>query len=108
MTQAPEGADADIRDHLGYPPKFDDWSFEISPGDGGWKYRFMMFEGAEAYLGTEIFMSLPERISKIPGVSEVEQEDRESYLVNSALTPVELEPKLWAAFQSAATESFKE
>lgn len=108
VTHIPEGADPDIRKDLGYPPKEDDWSFEVSPGDSGWTYRFMMFEGAEPYLGTEVFESLPERFSEIPGVSEVEQEDRESYLIKSTLSQAELKTKLWSAFQSAASESFSE
>ena len=106
VTHIPEGADPDMRQHLGFPPNKDDWSFEVSPGEAGWTYRLMMFEGAEQYLGTGIFESLPERFSRIPGVSEVAQEDRESYLIKSTLSEVEIESKLWAAFQSAASEAF--
>ncbi|HEY0018250.1 MAG TPA: hypothetical protein VGC13_18185 [Longimicrobium sp.] len=106
MTSTPEGADAGIRADLGYPPKKDDWYFEVLPGDAEGTYRFTMFEGAESYLGAEIFDSLPERFSTIPGVSEVEQEDRESYLVDSTLPQPELEAKLWTVFQAAASDAF--
>ena len=106
MTHLPEGADPDIREDLGYPPNQGDWAFEVSPGDSGWTHRFTMFEGAESYLGTEIFDSLPERFSKIAGVSEVEQEDRESYVLKSTLPQADLESELWTTFQSAASEAF--
>ncbi|WP_198288858.1 hypothetical protein [Methyloversatilis universalis] len=105
MSAIPAGADTDLREHLGYPPKKEDWSFDISPGDAGWSYRFMMFEGAEQYLGTEVYESLPERFAKIPGVTQVEQEDRESYLINSTLPETELEAQLWTVFQAAASEA---
>lgn len=108
MTHIPEGADPDVRADLGYPPQKDDWSFEISPGDSGWTYQFTMFEGGEPYLGTEVFDALPERFANIAGVSEVVQEDRELYLINSTLSPAELEAALWSTFQSSASEAFGE
>lgn len=108
MTHIPEGADPDVRADLGYPPQKDDWSFEISPGDSEWTYQFTMFEGGEPYLGTEVFDALPERFANIAGVSEVVQEDRELYLINSTLSPAELEAALWSTFQSSASEAFGE
>lgn len=106
MAYLPDGADADFRADMGYPPRQDDWSFEISAGDAGWTYRCMVSEGAELYLGTDIFDSLSERFAGIAGVSGVEQEDRESYLINTGLPPAQLEAHLWAVFQTAAAEAF--
>ncbi|HLM54361.1 MAG TPA: hypothetical protein VK325_12415, partial [Pseudoxanthomonas sp.] len=84
----------------------EDWAFEVSPGEADWDYRFMMFEGAEQYLGTNLFNSLPKRFAKISGVTAVEQEDRESYLIKSILSPADLENRLWASFQSVSSEAF--
>jgi len=91
---------------MGFPPKRDDWAFEVSAGDRNWNYRFMMFEGAEQYLGTDLFESLPDRFLRIPGVEAVEQEDRESYLIRSKLSPAELEDQLWLSFTAASSEAF--
>ena len=108
VAHVPAGADPEIRADLGYPPKRDDWSFELSPAEAGWTYRFTMFEGAEQYLGTELFESLPERFSRIDGVTEVEQEDRESYLIKSTLPAPRLEDKLWDSFGTAASQAFSD
>jgi hypothetical protein len=102
----PEGASSHIRDAAGYPPKRADWHLSISPGPSGWNYYFSMYEGAESYLGTAIFDSLPERFGKIAGVSAVLQEDRELYRIRSSLQPEVLEERLWEAFLVAAKESF--
>ena len=108
MEKIPEGADSYMREAAGYPPKKPEWHFSVSRGPAGWDYYFSMYEGAESYIGTEIFDGLTKRFAKIPGVSKVLQEDRELYLIRSSLKPEELEARLWAAFLAAAAESFKE
>lgn len=106
MIKTPEGASSHIREAAGYPPKRADWHFSLSPGPSGWNYYFSMYEGAESYLGTAIFDSLPERFKKISGVSAVLQEDRELYRIRSSLQQDVLEERLWEAFLVAAEDSF--
>jgi len=108
MAATPEGADPYIRQDLGYPPKKSDWNFEIQPATAPWTYRVGIFEGAEPYLGTRIFMSLPVRFLQIRGVTRVEQEDREWYLVQTKdITSAQLQDALWRQFQAATSEAFK-
>ncbi len=108
MAATPEGADPYIRQDMGYPPKKSDWNFEIQPATAPWSYRVGLFEGAELYLGTRIFMSLPARFQKIHGVIRVEQEDREWYLVKAKdINSAQLQDALWRQFQAAASEAFQ-
>lgn len=103
-----EGADPYLRQSMGFPPKRSDWHFEIHPEKSPWTYRVSLFEGAELYLGTRIFMSLPTRFQKIRGVTRVEQEDREWYLFQTkGITSGQLQEALWQQFQGAATEAFQ-
>jgi hypothetical protein len=106
MIQMPEGASSRARDVLGYPPKRADWHFSISLGPSGWDYYLSMYEGAESYLGTAIFDSLPGRFEKVEGVSVVLQEDRDLYRIRSGLKQDDLEARLWEAFLAAAKDSF--
>jgi len=108
QAAAPEGADAQIRKDMGYPPKIEDFYFELRDEKSPWTYRLGLFEGTEDYLGTKIFMALPKKFAEIPRVKKVIQDDREWYLIRSdGVTKDELRKALWLKFAEAAGESFQ-
>ena len=108
QAAVPKGADEQIRSDKGFPPKIDDFYFELTAEKSPWTYRLGLFEGAEQYLGTEIFMALPKKFAEIPGVKKVLQDDREWYLIQSeGLTKDQIRKALWSKFVEAASKSFK-
>lgn len=102
----PEGADQDFRKEVGPQPVQDEWHFELSKYEKN-KYFLSMYEGAESYLGTSIFDSLPKRFEQIAGIKKVEQLDRELYEIEiDSGKSANIKKALWDVFVKAAAESF--
>ncbi len=88
------------------PLKRSDWVFRVETSDGEWSHSLTTSEASEGFLGTAVFDSLPDRFASIPGVTKVEQEDREHYLIQShGLSTQQLKEALWQKFRAAAVNA---
>ena len=107
-NNVPEGADEDFRKEVGFPPVLQQWHFMVlSTGEKN-TYFFSMYEGAESYVGTTVFDSLPKRFESIAGIKKVEQLDRELYeIVTINGKKFDIKKALWDEFVKAAADSFK-
>jgi hypothetical protein len=101
---------ADIREYWGYPPKRDQVLEEIFSGDqvgGDWDYAVHIHEGAEQYLGSELFLGLEKRFASVPGVDKCKHEDREVFLIRAKTLSVDaLRSGCWTQFLQAAEMVF--
>jgi len=101
---------AETRRLWGYPPKEQQVLEEVLPAEHtevDWDYVVHIHEGAEQYLGAEVFASLQKLFAGIPGVDECRHEDREVFLIRTKVLSVEeLRQACWQQFLRAAKTAF--
>jgi hypothetical protein len=108
-AQDPEDR-AEARRQYGFPPRRDDFVDEVmEPTDDCPLYEIGISEGAEYYLGTSVFMRLPEYFMKVVGVTELSWEDREIFRFRTQRTDLsQLREDFYTCFVAAANDTFSQ
>ena len=89
------------------PPRQEDWQFSVHQEALG-NFSLFLSEAAEGFLGPEEFDALADRFAAVPGVTSVEHQDRESFLVQAPdLTANQVQALLWSAFVTATADACK-
>jgi hypothetical protein len=98
---------AEVRQQYGFPPRQDDFIDEIlEPTDDCPLYEIGINEAAEDYLGTSVFMRLPEYFTKVPGITELSWEDREIFRFQTRRTDLDqLRNDFHSCFVAAAKDA---
>lgn len=63
----------------------------VSSALPGWDVDLYVDESAERLLGSAVFGGLADRIGALPGIGEVQHEDRELFRLRTGLSPAAVE-----------------
>ncbi len=96
----------DIQKLWGYPPEKEKIIQKVvhdEQENKDWNCAIHIHEAAEQYLGTELFLSLENRVATLPGIENCLHQDQEVFLIGSDMyTPEILTELFWREFMHAA------